>query len=153
VASPAVGPGRYHRAGGPGAWYASTTELAAWAELLRHHTAPDLSPFEVRRRIGRARVEDLRVLDLTDPRVRETLGLAETDLTSDDLGRCQALGDAARDAGFEGILAPSAALAGESILVVFPLAIARLTEEHSRVRRAPARLRALVSRIRRLAGA
>jgi RES domain-containing protein len=93
------------------------------------------------------------VLDLTDPRVRDALGLAEADLTSDDLGRCQALGDAAREAGLEGILAPSAALAGESILVVFPSAIARLTEEQSRVQHAPARLRALVSRIRRLAGA
>jgi len=53
-------------------------------------------------------------------------------------------------AGFEGILAPSAALPGERILVVFPAAITKVTEEHSRVQHAPARLRALVSRIRRL---
>jgi hypothetical protein len=48
------------------------------------------------------------------------------------------------------MLAPSAALAGEVILVVFPSGGSKLTEEHSRVQRAPARLRALVSRIRRL---
>jgi RES domain-containing protein len=89
------------------------------------------------------------VLDLTDPEVREALALAEVDLTSDDLTRCQAIGDAARAAGFEGILAPSAALAGEITLVVFPAAIAKVTEEHSRVQHAPARLRALVSHIRR----
>jgi RES domain-containing protein len=148
VASPAAGPGRYHRVGEPGAWYASTTELGAWAELLRHHTSSELSPFEIRRRIGRAQVEGLRVLDLSDPQVREALALAEADLTSDGLTRCQELGEAARAAGFEGILAPSAALAGEIILVVFPSAMAKVTEERSRVQRAPARLRALVSRVR-----
>jgi RES domain-containing protein len=150
MASPAAGPGRYHRAGDPGAWYASTTERGAWAELFRHHTSSELSPFEVRRRIGRARVENLRVLDLTDPRVRETLGVTDDDLTSDDLTRCQALGEAARAAGLDGVLAPSAALAGEVILVVFPAGTPKLMEEQSRVQRAPARLRALVSRIRRV---
>jgi RES domain-containing protein len=134
-------------------WYASTTELGAWAELLRHHTSSELSPFEIRRRIGRAQVEGLRVLDLSDPRVREALALTEADLTSDNLARCQGPGEAARAAGFEGILAPSAALAGELILVVFLSAMAKVTEEHSRVQRAPARLRALVSRVQRLGGA
>jgi RES domain-containing protein len=110
----------------------------------------EISPFEIRRRIGRARVESLRVLDLTDPEVRQALALTEADLTGDDLTRCQALGDAARTAGFEGILAPSAALTGEIILVVFAGAIAKVTEEHSRVQRAPAGLRALVPRVRRL---
>lgn len=90
------------------------------------------------------------MLDLTDPRVREALAVTEADLTSDALTRCQALGDAARAAGFEGVLAPSAALAGEIILVVFPSGTPKLTEEHSRVQRAPAQLRAMVSRIRRL---
>jgi hypothetical protein len=52
--------------------------------------------------------------------------------------------------GSRGILAPSAALAGEIILVVFPTAMAKVTEERSRVQRAPARLRALVSRVRHL---
>lgn len=90
------------------------------------------------------------MLDLTDPQTREALAVTEADLTGDDLTRCQALGDAAQAAGFEGILAPSAALADEIILVVFPSGVAKLTEEHSRVQHPPARLRALVSRIRRL---
>ena len=150
LTSPAAGPGRYNRAGDDGAWYASMTEHGAWAELFRHHISSELSPFEVRRRIGRARVENLRVLDLTNAQVRETLAVTEDDLTSDDLTPCQTLGDAARAAGLEGMLAPSAALAGEVILVVFPSGTPKLTEEQSRVQRAPARLRALVSRIRRL---
>jgi RES domain-containing protein len=76
------------------------------------------------------------VLDLTDAQVREALAVTEDDLTRDDLTRCQTLGDAARVAGLEGVLAPSGT--------------PKLTEEQSRVQRAPARLRALVSRIRRL---
>jgi hypothetical protein len=59
--------GRYHEAGGRGAWYASSHERAAWAELFRHQST-ELSPFEIRRRMGRARVGDLLVLDLTDDR-------------------------------------------------------------------------------------
>lgn len=45
---PATYDGRYHRAGGPGAWYASLTERGAWAELFRHWGQHELSPFEVR---------------------------------------------------------------------------------------------------------
>jgi hypothetical protein len=35
-ADPARGPGRYHRTGEPGVWYASNKEQGAWAELFRH---------------------------------------------------------------------------------------------------------------------
>ena len=34
-ADPARGPGRYHRTGEPGVWYASNREQGAWAELFR----------------------------------------------------------------------------------------------------------------------
>lgn len=53
-ADPARSPGRYHRAGDPGMWYASSTERGAWAELFRHWYFEDVSPFEVHRRVGRA---------------------------------------------------------------------------------------------------
>lgn len=75
---PATYVGRYHRASGPGAWYASLTERGAWAELFRHWGQHEISPFEVRRRVGRARVTELVVLDLTDPAVRKQLGIAST---------------------------------------------------------------------------
>lgn len=35
-ADPARAPGRCHRTGEPGVWYASSQEQAAWAELFRH---------------------------------------------------------------------------------------------------------------------
>ncbi len=52
-ADPARGPGRYHRQGEPGVWYASNQEQAAWAELFRHFVDDGIDPFELRRRVGR----------------------------------------------------------------------------------------------------
>ncbi len=74
---PARGDGRYHVAGGPGVWYASNQEQAAWAELLRHFLDDDVDPFEVRRRIGPVTVTNLDVLDLTSPAVRDAIGVTE----------------------------------------------------------------------------
>lgn len=82
-ADPARGPGRYHRTGEPGVWYASNKEQGAWAELFRHFVDDGVDPFEVRRRVGRVAVT-LQVLDLTDERTRSHLGVDETDLLSDD---------------------------------------------------------------------
>lgn len=78
-ADPARGPGRYHRTGEPGVWYASNKEQGAWAELFRHFVDDGVDPFEVRRRVGRVAVT-LQVLDLTDERTRSHLGVDETDL-------------------------------------------------------------------------
>ena len=124
------------------------TERAVWAEFLRHHE-PDISPWEVRRRGGRARVEGLRVLDLTNPAVRGPIGVGVEELVSDDLARCQQVAAWAQRAGYEGILAPSAALGGEVILAVFAAALGKVTEEHSRVQRPPRRIAPLVPRIPR----
>lgn len=145
---PARYAGRYNRVGGAGVWYASSTERGAWAELLRHWEADEISPFEVTRRVGRAKVSDLAVLDLTDPQVRDELGVSEGDLVSDDLSYCQELAAIAREAGFDGILAPSAALAGETTLAVFAAAISKVEPEHSRVQRPPIRMLRVLERIR-----
>lgn len=145
---PATYDGRYHRAGAPGAWYASLTERGAWAELFRHWGQHEISPFEVRRRVGRARVTDLVVLDLTDPTVRNHLGVIEAELTDDSWATCQTLANRARAAGFQGILAPSGALDGERTLVVFPEGMAKVVPEHSRVQRPPIRMLELLTRIR-----
>src|SRR4051812_8717252 len=72
---PATYDGRYNRAAEGGVWYASFTERGAWAELFRHWDQDEISPFEVRRRVGRARVTDLVVLDLTKVKVREALNV------------------------------------------------------------------------------
>lgn len=81
-ADPARYEARYSRVGEPGVWYASLTERAAWAELFRHWAGDEISPFEVRRRVGRARVVDLEVLDLTDRNVRQRVGVTEDQLVA-----------------------------------------------------------------------
>jgi RES domain-containing protein len=113
-ADPAVTDGRFHRAGGVGVWYASSQEQAAWAELFRHFVDDGVDPFEVIRRVGSVDVTDLVVLDLTDSTVCVALGVTEDDLVADDYTLCQDIAAAAHAAGFDGILAPAAALPGRN---------------------------------------
>lgn len=70
------------------------------------------------------------------------------ELTGDDYAKSQDIADRARTAGFDGILAPSAALHGEFTVVVFTHALHRVTEEHSRVQRTPKTMRSFLRRIR-----
>jgi RES domain-containing protein len=146
--NPAAYDARYNRAGEPGAWYASFSERGAWAELFRHWGLDEVSPFEVRRRVGRARVTDLAVLDLTDADVRKTVGVEEPELGGDDWSRCHQLADDARAAGFDGLLAPSGAPAGETTLVVFAHAMHKVDAEHSRVQRPPIRMLDALTEVR-----
>jgi RES domain-containing protein len=60
------------------------------------------------RRLATIEVSLQRVLDLTDASVRRRLGIRAGDLVAEDWTRTQALGQAAHDAGFEGVLAPGA---------------------------------------------
>ncbi len=145
---PARGDGRYHRHGGPGVWYASDQEQAAWAELFRHFLDEGVDPFEVRRRIGAVKVDDLEILDLTSANVRSVLGVSDCDLIGDDYAPTQALADAARAAGFSGLLAPAAALPGQRTLVAFAAGMARVQAGPSHLRQPPARLADLLAVIR-----
>jgi RES domain-containing protein len=149
ASDPAEFDARFTVQGGPGVWYASSQEQAAWAELFRHFTGLGIDPFEVLRRAGAARVEDLSVLDLTDPAVREAVGLVEADLLGDGYSRTQQIALAAVAAGFDGILAPSAALPGRTTLAVFPRGMAKVSAVREAVRTAPPRLRMLSTRVRR----
>jgi RES domain-containing protein len=146
-ADPALGPGRYHRTAESGVWYASNREQGAWAELFRHFVSEGVDPFEVRRRVGRVTV-DLDVLDLTDSDTRSHLGVDEADLVSDDCATTQTIAAAARDAGFDAVLAPSAALPGCETLAVFAHALPDVKAERSEVRRPPPRLADLLPLIR-----
>lgn len=146
-ANPAGGPGRYHRAGEPGVWYASNREQGAWAELFRHFVDDGVDPFEIRRRVGRVSI-DLEVLDLTDEKIRSRLGVTEQDLVSDDYSVTQAIATAARNAGFDAILAPAAALSGCQTLAVFVDALPKVNAERSEVRQPPPRLADLLRAIR-----
>lgn len=141
-ADPANTMGRYHIRGGPGVWYGSSHERSAWAELMRHFEPGGVSPFEIRRRVGRVRVQGLRILDLTDGQILDEIGVEPADLTADDYGVCQALSRLASGSRLDGLLAPSAALPGEQTLAVFAhcLRPPMLTAEHSRVQVPPSTL-------------
>jgi hypothetical protein len=129
-------------------WYASSQEQGAWAELFRHFLDDGVNPFEVRRRVGRVSV-DLEVLDLTDEATRSHLGVSEADLVSEDCTLTRGIAAAARNAGFDAVLAPAAALPGCETLAVFAHALsARVTAERSEVRQPPPRLADLLPRIR-----
>jgi len=151
VSCPAISTtsGRYHRPGEPGVWYASSREQAAWAELFRHFVDEGIDPFEIRRTVGAARCDALEVLDLTDPALLEQLGLHEDDLIGDDYRACQEIAALARDAGFDGVLSPSAALPGQQTLVVFRQAMGKLRPVGpEKIRQAPPRLVDLLGMIR-----
>ncbi len=87
------------------------------------------------------RIEEMDVLDLTDPGMRDQIGISEAELVGDDRSRCQEISSAARAAGLDGILAPSAAVRGERTLVVFPSGMRKVREEHSRIQRPPTNIR------------
>lgn len=123
-----------------------TKSKVAWAELFRHFVDDGVDPFEVRRRVGRVAVT-LQVLDLTDERTRSHLGVDETDLLSDDYTTTQAIA-AARDANFDAVLAPAAALPGCQTLAVFVHALPNIEPERSEVRQPPPRLANLLPLIR-----
>lgn len=57
------------------------------------------------------------VLDLRDPGLRDRVGLSLDAIRSDDLSPCQAVGEAARYAGREAILAPSATGDGDVLAI------------------------------------
>ena len=129
---------RYHTVGSPGTWYGSSTEATAWQELRRHWTSPDIAITEVRRRIGTISVTNLLVLDLTDQKILDVLDIDTDALTADDYSICQDIADQARAAGFDGLLALSAAVKGEQTLVVFTHALGKLDEVESEVTAPPA---------------
>ncbi len=140
-------PARYHRAGEPGVWYASNREQGAWAEFFRHFVEEGVDPFEVRRRVGRVSV-DLHVLDLTNATTRAHLGVDEDDLTSEDCAITQAIACAARDAGFDAVLAPAAGLPGCTTLAVSAEALRNVTAGRSQIRQPPPRLADLLPLVR-----
>lgn len=80
--------------------------------------------------------------------MRSALGVEEAELTGDHRSRCPQLADDARAAGFDGLLAPSGALSGETTLVVFADGLAKGTTEHSRVQLPRLRMLDVLARIR-----
>lgn len=149
VADPPLTEGRYHRPGGLATWYASRTERGAWAELFRHFLDDGVSPFEIRRRVGRVDAQVI-ALDLTSKRILDALGVSVDELIADNLAVCQDLAELAIEAGFDAIHGPAAPLERERTLAVFGTAItSNLTDVLDKgIRRAPIRMYDVLRAIR-----
>jgi RES domain-containing protein len=122
--------GRYNPKGGFRAIYGSLELDTATAELLAHYRQqgrpdPEADVFPFVAVSLEAEVE--RLLDLTDTAIRRALKVSLKDLVGDwqntqDLGQealTQAIGRLARAAGYQGLLAPSAAKPGGRNVALF----------------------------------
>jgi RES domain-containing protein len=107
--------GRYNPKGAFGALYCGETPAVCSAEIRKVTAGRILNPLV----LASVRVELQRVLDLTDHAILQRLGLRPEDLVLPNWAETQELGRLARAAGFEALLAPSAAATGRN-LVIFP---------------------------------
>jgi RES domain-containing protein len=117
---PNTEPGRWHEVGGGATQYLSTTVEGAWAELVRaeslrseHEVALVRMPMWV------AEVHVQRIADYETFEKAESAGFPADALVDDDYSCCQEEGRRLRQAGFQGVLAPSAALPGALNLTLF----------------------------------
>lgn len=98
---------------GRGAFYAGTSERAVIGELKHYGYDPGNMAWVSKN----VKVEN--VLDLTNPKVRQQLGVSYGELTGDSYFMTHALGDFARTR-YSGLLVPSARAPGTSHLIIFP---------------------------------
>ena len=104
-----------HRYSGPGqgALYVGTSREAVLAELSHYGVDPTAVAWVSKEvKLG-------NVLDLTNPTVRQQLGISLESITGDSYQLTQSIGDIARQR-YDGILVPSARQAGATNLVIFP---------------------------------
>jgi RES domain-containing protein len=112
--------GRWNPKGEYGVLYTASDEETAVAELHRLGqrqglNLDDLAP----RDLVSIRASLSKVLDLTDKKILEEIGISKDEIVSNDISVCLEVSRLAHRAGFEAVLAPSATKKG-SILVVFP---------------------------------
>ena len=126
---PAPHAGRFYEPGDPWPLYASLDRDTMWAEWSRA-TSGRVAP-EAEQRAVCALDLDLRVLDLRSVATRHALGVTLEQLTAewapDAPNRaCLAVARAARDAGADGFVVPSAARDGGWNVAVLPGAFDRI---------------------------
>lgn len=112
--------GRWHQVGDGPTQYLSVTVEGAWAELMR--TEGLRSEAEVALVRMPMWVADLDLHRIADYRTFEKAGKADFPpdaLIDEDYSRCQREGGRLRGAGYQGVLAPSAALPGSINLTLF----------------------------------
>jgi len=117
---PNTDPGRWHRAGDGPTQYLSTTVAGAWAELIRAEGLRAESEVAlVRMPMWVAEIHVQRIADYGTFERSEEAGFPPDALVDDEYGRCQDEGLRLRQAGYQGVLAPSAALPGKQNLTIF----------------------------------
>ena len=113
--------GRFHRAGQDTVQYLCLHPLGPAAEMLRHHVGPDGDPDDLLLNLWTATFDiDPVTVDFDHC---AAFGLTVDDLVGDDYAPTQALADAVREGGAEGMVVPSAALPGTQNLIVFGVRI------------------------------
>lgn len=121
--------GRYNLPGTKGVLYASFEKVTAVAEVARGLKLRGINPMEYGPDDWWAYELELtssRVLDLTDPKVLERLQISAAAIVGDEVAVTRQIGKQALEAGYEAIVAPSAAHEGGKNLVVFLNAAAQV---------------------------
>jgi hypothetical protein len=120
VLSPDQESGRWHRRGEGFAQYFSLTAMGSWAEHARHANirTPELAR-EQRRNLWMAFVRERRIADLRGFDEFDACGLDPAMAVDANREPCRLLADDLREAGFRGLLSPSAALPGAINLTIF----------------------------------
>lgn len=113
-------PGRWHWVGDGATQYLSTTVDGAWAELIRsEQLRSEQEAARARMPMWVAEVHVQRIADYSTFEKAEAAGFPPDALIDDDHARCQEEGSRLRKAGFQGVVAPSAALPGSNSLTLF----------------------------------
>lgn len=103
--------GRYNAPEKFGALYLSASLEGCAAELARRPAAPQDYI------VGTVRVTLQSICDLTDQDLLAELGITSDQLKADDWNEAQILGTLIREAGFEGMIVPSAAGAFNNLVI------------------------------------
>jgi hypothetical protein len=122
-------PGRWHWVGDGATQYLSTTVDGAWAELIRAEELRSEQEIElVRMPMWVAEVHVQRIADYSTFEKAEAAGFPPDALIDDDHSRCREEGRRLREGGFQGVVAPSAALSDSNNLTLFGPRIASTWE-------------------------
>ncbi len=111
--------GRYNRAGQYSTQYLCLHPLGVSAEFLRHlgeDAVADLKQAEIRLWAMQVDMNNVERIDFANSSAH---GLTAEQLVGDDYSPTQSLADELRGRGVNGLIAPSAALPGTEILVLF----------------------------------
>jgi RES domain-containing protein len=119
-ARPNTQPGRWHSVGDGPTQYLATTTDGSWAELIRNEelTTEDEVAL-VRMQMWAVQIHDAMIVDYSTFEKAAEAGLDPEALINDDQSRTREEGARLRNAGYRGVLAPSAALPGELNLTLF----------------------------------